>query len=47
MTNETEPDHASPPASLALKLAGAWTLVGLPLAWGVWQVIHKSLDLFK
>jgi len=29
------------------KLIGAWTLVGIPLAWGVWQVFHKSLDLFK
>ena len=25
----------------------AWTLVGLPLAWGVWQVFRKSLDLFR
>jgi hypothetical protein len=45
MTNESERDQGS--AGLALKLVGAWTLVGLPLAWGVWQVIHKSLDLFK
>jgi len=34
-------------AGLALKLIGAWTLVGIPLAWGVWQVVLKSLDLFK
>ena len=34
-------------AGVALKLVGAWTLVGIPLAWGVWQVIQKSLDLFK
>ena len=45
MINESGRDQAS--AGLALKLIGAWTLVGLPLAWGVWQVIHKSLDLFK
>ncbi len=32
---------------LALRLAGAWALVGLPLAWGVWQVFQKSLDLFR
>jgi hypothetical protein len=31
----------------ALKLVGAWALVGIPLAWGVWQVFQKSLDLFK
>lgn len=30
-----------------LKLVGAWALVGIPLAWGVWQVFQKSLDLFK
>jgi hypothetical protein len=33
--------------SLILKLAAAWALVGVPLAWGVWQVFKKSLDLFK
>jgi hypothetical protein len=33
--------------SLVLKLVGAWSLVGIPLAWGVWQVFQKSLDLFK
>jgi len=30
-----------------LKLAGAWALVGIPLAWGVWQVVRKSMDLFR
>jgi hypothetical protein len=34
-------------SALALKLITAWTLVGVPLAWGVWQVFKKSLDLFK
>lgn len=32
---------------VALRLAGAWALVGIPLAWGVWQVFQKSLDLFR
>ena len=45
MTSESDRDQSS--AGVALKLVGAWTLVGIPLAWGVWQVIHKSLDLFK
>jgi hypothetical protein len=31
----------------AIELIVAWTLVGLPLAWGVWQVFQKSLDLFR
>ncbi|MGH7617636.1 MAG: MFS transporter small subunit [Gemmatimonadaceae bacterium] len=34
-------------STLIVKLITAWTLVGVPLAWGVWQVFKKSLDLFK
>ncbi len=45
MPSESDRDQSS--AGVALKLVGAWTLVGIPLAWGVWQVIQKSLDLFK
>ncbi len=44
MANEHE-QHRSDGA--ALKLVCAWALVGIPLAWGVWQVVQKSLDLFK
>jgi len=33
--------------ALIAKLAVAWTLVGVPLTWGVWQVFKKSLDLFR
>ncbi len=29
-----------------LRLIGAWALVGVPLGWGVWQVIQRSLGLF-
>jgi hypothetical protein len=29
------------------RLVVSWGLVGLPLAWGVWQVFQKSLDLFR
>ena len=32
---------------LAIRVAAAWALVGIPLAWGVWQVFQKSLDLFR
>ena len=28
------------------RLVAAWTLVAVPLAWGVWQVFQKSLALF-
>ena len=33
--------------STTLQLVAAWALVGVPLAWGVWQVFKKSLDLFR
>ena len=29
------------------RLVGAWALVGVPIGWGVWQVIKRSLDLFR
>jgi hypothetical protein len=29
------------------KLAFAWLFVGLPAAWGIWQVFVKSLALFR
>lgn len=32
---------------LALKLAVAWAIVGIPLAWGVWKVVLNALKLFK
>ena len=38
---------AAPSAGLVLRLAGAWALVGIPLAWGVWQVFERSLALFR
>lgn len=31
----------------AAKLAFAWLFVGLPAAWGIWQVFVKSLALFR
>ena len=34
-------------AASPVKLVAAWTLVGVPLAWGVLQVFRKSLDLFR
>lgn len=38
-------EHSS--ATTVVELALAWTLVGVPLAWGVWQVFQRSLDLFR
>jgi len=39
--------EAKPSGSLVIRLVLAWSLVGIPLAWGVWQVFKKSLDLFR
>ena len=25
----------------------AWLWVGLPLAWGIWETVNKTLELFK
>jgi hypothetical protein len=32
---------------LVLRLTASWALVGIPLAWGVWQVVRRSMDLFR
>jgi len=32
---------------MKLRIVLSWAVVGLPLAWGVWQVAVKSMDLFK
>jgi hypothetical protein len=39
--------HQPAEPSTPLKLAFAWLFVGVPLVWGVWQVVVKTLDLFK
>jgi hypothetical protein len=42
-------ERDTPPRSAGfyLRLVGAWALVGIPLGWGVWQVVQRSLDLFR
>jgi hypothetical protein len=29
------------------RLIVSWLFVGIPLAWGVWQVVVKSMALFQ
>jgi hypothetical protein len=44
------PDSSTRPqlsSGLVLRLVAAWAAVGITLAWGVWQVFQKSLDLFR
>jgi hypothetical protein len=31
----------------APRLLVSWLFVGIPLAWGVWQVVVKSMALFQ
>lgn len=45
--NAPTSDSDGSSASTVVELAVAWALVGIPLAWGVWQVFQKSLDLFR
>jgi hypothetical protein len=35
------------PRNQGFALILAWTVVGVPLAWGVVQVFNKALDLFR
>ena len=43
--NSNESEAVS--GGVVVKLVVSWALVGVPLAWGVWQVFKKSLDLFR
>jgi hypothetical protein len=40
--NQPEERKTSP-----LLLAAAWTVVAIPLTWGVYQTVIKSLPLFR
>jgi hypothetical protein len=46
-TTRESDDRPRAAGTLVFRLIGAWALVGIPLAWGVWQVFQKSLDLFR
>ena len=45
MSNKDD-DNASASGN-ALKLVLAWSLVGIPLIWGVLQTLHNALKLFQ
>jgi hypothetical protein len=47
MSRVSDPNGSATGGSLVGRLVLAWMLVGVPLAWGVWQVFKKSLDLFR
>jgi MFS family permease len=43
--NAPEPTWKPDPASLPLVVA-SWTLVGIPLSWGIWQTLKSAAKLF-
>jgi hypothetical protein len=45
--NEPTARTAAPPAGTALRLALSWGLVSIPLVWGVYQTVVKSMALFE
>lgn len=48
-TSSTAQDQSSdhkPDASMASKLAIAWTVVGVPLAYGIYETAKKASALF-
>ena len=36
-----------PAASSWLAVATAWTLVGIPLAWGIYKTLQTAVKLFR
>jgi hypothetical protein len=34
------------PLDARLRLLCSWLVVGIPLAWGIWETLQKSLALF-
>ena len=39
--------EASPPKASSALITGAWLVVWIPLAWGVWMTLQKAVLLFK
>ena len=46
MTDPRRPDPVRP-AGTGLRLALSWGLVSVPLLWGVYQTVIKSMALFE
>jgi hypothetical protein len=47
LNSAVNPGDAPADPMAGVKLLGAWLFVGIPAAWGIWQVFQKSLALFK
>ena len=40
-------DSSSGSSNLTARLVGAWTFVGIPLAYGIIQTVRRAADLFS
>jgi hypothetical protein len=47
MANEVEPAARAAQRGNALLLVVSWVWVGVPLAWGVFETLQRSLGLFR
>lgn len=45
--SENTPGHDGPKAQSWVLVALAWTAVGIPLLWGVFQTLKKAAQLFR
>jgi hypothetical protein len=45
--NQETASVQQPPRSGWIAVAISWTLVGIPLAWGIWKTLVKAAILFK
>jgi hypothetical protein len=44
---DTEPVHADVAPATWAAVVVAWTLVGVPLGWGIYKTLEKALILFR
>lgn len=50
MAEDPAPEPQRPPRAGSgnwIVVAAAWTLVGVPLAWGIYKALEKALVLFR
>ena len=40
-------NETTPRASSWVLVALAWTLVGIPLAWGIYRTLHTAVQIFR
>ncbi len=46
MSSSSSPGGSRPPTTPTALIAAAWTLVGVPLAYGLYQTVKTAANLF-